>query len=72
MKQTEKLDWLKLIQSEKLLTVQVVANRLKMSVSTVYRVIDGGKLKAIRLSERNIRVLESSLIGYLRSLNEFF
>lgn len=69
----ESQDWLKLIQNEKLLTVYAVAARLKVSPSTVYRLIDEGKLKAIRLSPRTIKVLESSVIEYLERLNrEFF
>ena len=69
----ENHDWFKLIQTEKLLTVYTVADRLKVSPSTIYRLIDEGKLKAVRLSERNVRVPESSLTAYLERLNrEFF
>jgi excisionase family DNA binding protein len=72
MKKEGKEDWLKIIQSEKLLTVNVVAGRLKTSPSTVYRLIYEGKLKAIKLSPRSIRVLESSIDGYLERLNRGF
>ena len=48
-----------------LLTMQEVANRLKVSVWTVRRYIRDGKLKAIKLN-RGLRVREEDLERFLQ------
>jgi excisionase family DNA binding protein len=56
-------------EKEKRLTVKQVANDLGISPSTVYRLIEEGKLTAIRAAGRGTMVLESSVEKYLESLN---
>lgn len=56
-------------KKEKRLTVKQVAEDLDISLSTVYRLIEEGKLIAIRSAGRGIMVLESSVEKYLESLN---
>ena len=70
-KSSDKVDLLNLLRDkkEKLLPVNVAANLLHTSLSTVYRLIEEGKLTAIRTTARNTLVLESSLNEYLKSLN---
>lgn len=63
------MNLLNILKEEKLLPTNVVAERLKLSRSTVYRLIEEGKLKAVKLSKRNTRVPESSLKEYLENLN---
>lgn len=48
------------------LTVEQVARELEMTKDGVYKLIKRGKLKAIRLSERNIRVSDVALAAYQR------
>jgi excisionase family DNA binding protein len=70
MEQKEEVqDFLAVIEKGRLLTVYTVASRLKVSPSTIYRLIDEGKLKAIRLSPRNLRVSEQSLKAYIEKIN---
>ena len=70
-KSSDKVDLLNLLRDkkEKLLLVNVAANLLHTSLSTVYRLIEEGKLRAIRTTTRNTLVLESSLNEHLKSLN---
>jgi len=70
-KSSDKIDVLSLLRDkkQKLLPVNVVADLLHTSLSTVYRLIEEGKLVAIRTTGRNTLVLESSLKDYLESLN---
>jgi excisionase family DNA binding protein len=49
----------------RLLTVAEVANVMRVSRMTVYRLIRRGQLKAIRVG-RNYRVREDDLNGYLQ------
>lgn len=51
------------------LTVEQVAHELEMTKDGVYKLIKRGKLKAIRLSERNIRVSDVALAAYRRRLS---
>ena len=46
---------------EKLLRVDQVARRLGIKDRQVRRLVDQGKLEAVRLSERGIRIPESAL-----------
>jgi excisionase family DNA binding protein len=48
-----------------LLTVPEVANKLRLSTRKVYRLIDSGELKAIRLGQRGYRVRLSDLDIFL-------
>lgn len=55
--------------TDNLLTIQQVMDRLKLGRSTVYRLIDAGKLrpvkigKALRFREQDIQAFISSLSG---------
>jgi excisionase family DNA binding protein len=52
---------------DRLLEVVQVAKRLTVSKSTVYRVIDSGKLPSVRVGPVNgIRVRESAVEGYMK------
>lgn len=52
----------------RLLTVSQAADLLSCSRSWVYRLIDEGRLKAIRIgSRKGLRATEKSLEGYLAS-----
>lgn len=46
-----------------------VARELEMSKDGIYKLIQRGKLKAIRVSERNIRVSEVALDAYRRRVS---
>ena len=48
------------------MTVLEVANELRVSDMTVYRLIHGGKLAAVRVG-RTIRVPEKALDDYMRA-----
>jgi excisionase family DNA binding protein len=49
---------------DRLLTVTEVAATMRVSNMTVYRLIKGGELRALRVG-KNYRVLESDLARYL-------
>ena len=51
--------------TEVLLTLEDVAEALKVSVDTVRRIIADGEIKTIRV-RRQLRIRESELEGYLR------
>jgi len=67
----EELDVLMLLRDKtnKWLPVNAAAKEVKLSLSTVYRLIEKKQIKAIRVGKRNTLVLESSLREYLKSLN---
>jgi len=51
----------------KLLTIQEIAKRLKISERTIYRYIESGKLKAIKISKGHIiRIVEKDLNQFLK------
>lgn len=51
----------------KLLTIQEIAKRLKISERTIYRYIKSGKLKVIRISKGHIvRIAEKDLNDFLK------
>lgn len=52
--------------SERLLTAAEVADRLRVSTMTIYRLIRAGELPAVRVG-RNYRVREPDLEAYLES-----
>ncbi len=51
---------------ERLLTVAEVADHMRVSSMTVYRLIKAGSLKAVRVG-KNYRIRTSDLDAYLRS-----
>jgi len=50
----------------KLLTCEQVAKKLGVSIFTVYRYIKAGKLKAVKYTERNFRIVEKDLNQFLK------
>lgn len=52
--------------TDELLTAAEVADRLRVSTMTVYRLIRGGELAAVRIG-RNYRVREADLSDYLEA-----
>jgi len=51
----------------KLLTIQEIAKRLKISERTIYRYIESKKLKAIKISKGHIvRITEKDLNNFLK------
>ena len=52
------------MSQDQLLTLQQVADRLQVSMSTVRRLIDAGKLKTVRIG-RNLRVRPEDLKVYI-------
>jgi excisionase family DNA binding protein len=52
--------------NDQLLTLQQVADRLQVSMSTVRRLVDSGKLKAVRIG-RNLRVRPEDLAVYIEA-----
>lgn len=57
------------MKSTGFMTVEEVAVELDISASGVYKLIERGKLKAIRRSERGVRVSSIALDAYRRALN---
>ncbi len=55
------------MDSEKLLTVDEVAEILRVSPSTVYRRIQAGELPAIKLGHRQVRVRQEDLDAYIEA-----
>jgi len=53
--------------SSNLLTVPEVAERLRLGVVTIKRLIKRGELNAIKLGPNTVRVAESDLTAYLAS-----
>ena len=54
------------MSEDQLLTLQQVADRLQVSMSTVRRLIDAGKLKTVRIG-RNLRVRPDDLKTYIET-----
>ena len=52
------------VATEQLLTVTEVAEQLQMTTDGVYKLIQRGKLDAVRLSERKTRIPAASLARY--------
>ncbi len=53
--------------AETYLYVQTVASRMKCSDKTVYRLIQEGKLPAVRIGDRALRILENAFNDFLKS-----
>jgi excisionase family DNA binding protein len=54
------------MQRERLLTVAEVADHMRVSSMTVYRLIKSGSLKAVRVG-KNYRIRANDLDSYLQS-----
>lgn len=52
------------MSQDQFLTLQQVADRLQVSMSTVRRLVDAGKLKTVRIG-RNLRVRSEDLAAYI-------
>ena len=50
---------------DNLLTIGEVAEKLRLNPRTVYRLIEDGKLKAIKISSKAYRISEKELIKFL-------
>ncbi len=57
-------------RKEKLLPVNVVAERLQITDRHVRRLVQQGKLEGEKLSERRIRIAEAALKAYQEHFNE--
>lgn len=57
------------MNQDQLLTLQQVADRLQVSMSTVRRLVDAGKLKAVRIG-RNLRVRPEDLAAYIEEAKQ--
>lgn len=57
------------MSQDQLLTLQQVADRLQVSMSTVRRLVDAGKLKAIRIG-RNLRVRPEDIAAYIEEAKQ--
>jgi len=55
------------MDSEKLLTVDEVAEILRVSPSTVYRRIQAGELPAVKLGHRQVRIKREDLDAYIEA-----
>ncbi len=53
------------MSQDQLLTLQQVADRLQVSMSTVRRLVAAGKLKTVRIG-RNLRVRPEDLAAYIK------
>jgi excisionase family DNA binding protein len=49
-----------------LLTVEEVAEKLRLGPRTVYRLIEAGRLKAIKISRKAYRISENDLIQFIK------
>ena len=49
-----------------LLTIEEVAEKLRFGPRTVYRLIEAGKLKAIKISRKAYRISEKDLIQFIK------
>ena len=49
--------------NERMLTIEEVADRLRVSIRTARKAIVSGRIKAVRVSEKIYRVPESALVG---------
>jgi len=54
--------------NDELLTAEQVATRLHLHIATVWRYVREGKLRAVRLSYKNILIRQSELDRFLSEL----
>ena len=57
------------MSQDQLLTLQQVAERLQVSMSTVRRLVDAGKLRSVRIG-RNLRVRPEDLAAYIEEAKQ--
>lgn len=57
------------MSNDQLLTLQQVADRLQVSMSTVRRLLDAGKLRSVRIG-RNLRVRPEDLAAYIEEAKQ--
>jgi excisionase family DNA binding protein len=57
------------MSNDQLLTLQQVAERLQVSMSTVRRLVDAGKLRSVRIG-RNLRVRPEDLAAYIEEAKQ--
>ena len=57
------------MSQDQLLTLQQVADRLQVSMSTVRRLVSAGKLKTVRIG-RNLRARPEDLAAYIERAKE--
>jgi len=53
-----------------MLSLQMVSDRTALSRSTLYREIDAGRLKAIKIG-KSVRITEQSLRNYISALSDY-
>lgn len=56
--------------TERFLTIREVAEELRVSRMTIYRLVHEGELESQRISKRTIRISKSALERYLKSQEE--
>ena len=56
------------IEADKLMTIQAVAERLQVTPDGVYKLIQRGKLEAVKISERKTRIPASAFERYMRAI----
>ncbi len=56
--------------SNNIFTIKEAAEYLKCHKATVYRLIKEGKIKAVKFSQRNIRIVQSDLDDYLLEIRK--
>ena len=54
--------------NDELLTAEQVATKLHLHIATVWRYVREGKLRAVRLSYKGIRIRQSELDRFLNEL----
>ncbi len=53
---------------DELLTAAQAAARLKLHIATIWRFIREGRLQAVRLNSRNVRIRRSELERFVREM----
>jgi excisionase family DNA binding protein len=53
-----------------MLSLQMVSDRTALSRSTLYREIDAGRLKAVKIG-KSVRITEQSLRNYISALSDY-
>lgn len=53
-----------------MLSLQMVSDRTALSRSTLYREIDAGRLKAVKIG-KSVRITEQSLRNYINALSDY-
>jgi excisionase family DNA binding protein len=53
-----------------MLSLQMVSDRTALSRSTLYREIDAGRLRAVKIG-KSVRITEQSLRNYISALSDY-